>query len=257
LKGEPREGRDSRPNAAVFGNILPTSGFGTTRAEGSFVTDDFVRQRQKLEAQVERWIAEAKKLAETGKEAAALELYCRAADELPGAPWLQHRTAELARKLKRNDTAINYFRRAATAFQIADFSKRAVAPLRTAWTLSIDGLPGTSKLLVEVAIELMQLHRRLGFAADAGVTFERTNAALRTRGFSEIATHALESTPRESVSPKASTTPSSVPPSSGPTPGKRTSEPPASDTAPRGSGSPTGEDTSTRSRALARLFGRR
>ena len=223
------------------------------------MNDDAVKQRQKVEAQVERWTAEAKKLAETGKEAAALELYCRAADELPGAPWLQHRTAELARKLKKNDTAVTYFRRAATAFQIADFSKRAVAPLRTAWTLSIDGLPGTSKLLVEVATELMQLHRRLGFAADAAVTFERTNAALRTRGFSEIAPHVLESTPRESVTPNAppSTTPSSIPPSSRPTPGKRTSSPPPSNTVPRGSGSPTGQDTSTRSRALARLFGRR
>lgn len=222
------------------------------------MTDDPVRQRRQLEAQVERWTAEAKKLVETGKDAAALELYRRAADELPGAPWLQHRTAELARKLKKNDAAIIYFRKAATAFQIADFSKRAVAPLRTAWSLAIDGLPATSRLLVELAVELMQLHRRLGFAADATVTFERTNSALRTRGFSEIAPHVLESMQREP--PRQSTPPagsSSVPPSSRPNPNSFTSAPPASDVAPRGSGSPPAESPpSPRSRALARLFGR-
>lgn len=224
------------------------------------MTDDLARQRRQLEAQIERWTAEAKKLAESGKEAAALELYCRAADELPGAPWLQHRTAELARKLKKNDVAINYFRRAATAFQIADFSKRAVAPLRTAWSLAIDGLPATSKLLVELAIELMQLHRRLGFSADATVTFERTNSALRTRGFSEIAPHVLATLQRQPNTPPASTPPrtSSVPPSSRPTPGAGSSSPPASDVVSRGSGAPPAEAVpSSRSRALARLFGRR
>jgi hypothetical protein len=224
------------------------------------VTDDPLRQRRQLEAQVERWTAEAKKLAESGKEAAALELYCRAADELPGAPWLQHRTAELARKLKKNDVAIVYFRRAATAFQIADFSKRAVAPLRTGWSLAIDGLPGTSKLLVELAVELMQLHRRLGFAADATVTFERTNTALRARGFSEIGAHVLEALQRDPTAARLSVPPvssSSVPPSSRPTPGAGSSSPPASDVMPRGSGAPPSEAPSSRSRALARLFGRR
>ena len=53
-----------------------------------------------------------------------------------------------------------YFRRAATAFQIADFAKRAVAPLRTAWALAIEGLPVTSKLVVDLAVELMQLHKQ-------------------------------------------------------------------------------------------------
>jgi len=142
---------------------------------------------------VERWTAEAKKLSEAGKDEAALGLYRQAADVLDGAPWLQHRTAELARKLKQNDVAIGYFRRAATAFQIADFPKRAVAPLRTGWSLAIEGLPGTSALVVELGVELMQLHKRLGFSADATVTFERTNAALRSRGFSEIPGSALES----------------------------------------------------------------
>ena len=206
------------------------------------MTDDPVQRRRQLEAQVERWTAEAKKLADVGKSAAALELYRQAADELPGAPWLQHRTAELARKLKKNDVAITYYRRAATAFQIADFSKRAIAPLRTAWSLAIDDLPATSKLLVDLAVELMQVHRRLGFAADATVTFERTNAALRSRGFSEIGAHVLDS----------------LPPSSRPASMARSSDPPTSGVAPRGSGSPPAEDSPTsRSRALARLFGRR
>lgn len=224
------------------------------------MTDDSARQRLKLEAQIERWTAEAKKLAESGKEGAALELYCRAADELPGAPWLQHRTAELARKLKKNDVAINYFRRAATAFQIADFSKRAVAPLRTAWSLAIDGLPSTSKLLVDLAVELMQLHRRLGFSADATVTFERTNTALRTRGFSEIAPHVLEALQHDRAAARVSSppTPSSVPPSSRPTAGPGSSSPPASNVISRGSGTPPSEGApSSRSRALARLLVRR
>jgi tetratricopeptide (TPR) repeat protein len=229
---------------------------GTTRAPCPAVNDDPVKQRQKLEAQVERWTAEAKKLLAAGKDAAALELYRRAADELPGAPWLQHRTAELSRKLKQTDVAVVYFRRAATAFQLADFSKRAVAPLRTAWTLALDGLPGTSKLLVEVAVELVQLHRRLGFAADATVTFERTNAALRSRGFSEMGAHVLEVARREPASARSSALPGSLPPSS------RREDPdssgPPSDVAPRGLSQPTEDGSgSARGRALARLLGRR
>jgi hypothetical protein len=219
------------------------------------VNEDSAKQRRLIELQVERWTAQAKKLAEAGKESSALELYCQAANELPGAPWLQHRTAELARKLKKHDVAISYFRRAATAFQIADFSKRAVAPLRTAWTLAIEGLPATSKALVEVAVELMQLHRRLGFAADATVTFERTNAALRMRGFSEIAPYVLESMGREPARLSAPP-PSSQPPSSRPSKGSHS--PPASEVVARGPGSsPAEASTSSRSRSLATLFGRR
>ncbi|HXK18760.1 MAG TPA: hypothetical protein VNG33_13210, partial [Polyangiaceae bacterium] len=188
-----------------------------------------------------------------GKEAAALDLYRRAADELPGAPWLQHRTAELARKLKQQEAAITYFRRAATAFQIADFSKRAIAPLRTAWALAIDGLPGSSKALIDVATELMQLHRRLGFAADATVTLERTNAALRSRGFSEIPANVLETMERAPASNR-----SLAPPSSRPVPGSRGATPPASEVTPRGSDTPPSDGSpSSRSRALARLLGRR
>lgn len=142
--------------------------------------------QKELEERVERWIAEAKKQYELGNAAAAVELYRTAADQLPGAPWLQHRTAELARKLEQNDVAILYFRRAATSFQLAQFTKRAIAPLRFAWTLAVEGLPQTSHSLVEVATELIQVNRKLGLSTDATVIFERTNAALRGRGFSEM-----------------------------------------------------------------------
>ena len=228
------------------------------------MTDDSAKQRRLLDAQIERWTNEAKKLVEKGKEAAGLELYQRAADELAGAPWLQHRTAELARKLKKNDVAIIYFRRAATAFQLADFPKRGVAPLRTAWSLAIEGLPATSKLLVELGLELMQLHRRLGFAADATVTFERTNAALRARGFSEIPQHTFDAqrdTPstRSFAPPARTPTPSAGPPSS--QSGRKSSaEGPASDVAPRSAASARAAETTpqdARERALGRLFGRR
>lgn len=148
------------------------------------MTDDSVKRSR--EARVESSIAEAKKRLEAGEATRALELYRSAADELTGAPWLQHRTAELARRLKQRDVAIIYFRRAATAFQLAEFFKRAVSPLRMAWTLAVDGLPATSKLLVEVASDLIHVQRRLGYASDASVTLERTNAVLRARGFSEL-----------------------------------------------------------------------
>ena len=221
------------------------------------VTDDLVKQRRQLDAQIERWTNEAKKLVENGKDAAGLELYQRAADELAGAPWLQHRTAELARKLKKHDIAIIYFRRAATAFQLADFPKRGVAPLRTAWSLAVEGLPATSKLLVELALELTQLHRRLGFTADATVTFERTNAALRARGFSEIPLHTFEAQ-RETPSTRSfAPPPSSGPP--GPKPGAtRDSDGPSSEVAPRaGDSAPGAPDSRNRAHELARIFSRR
>lgn len=213
------------------------------------MTEDSVKARRQLEAQVERWIAEAKKLVEAGNEASALELYKKAADELPGAPWLQHRTAELSRKLKQPDAAVLYFRRAATAFQIAEFPKRAIAPLRTAWTIAVENLPSTSKALVELSLELMQIQRRLGFAADAAITLERTNAALRGRGFSEIAPHHLDRDP-PSQRP-APSVPATKPPSSRPT-----GSAPASSVAPRSAGLSADASLNARERALAGKFGR-
>lgn len=220
---------------------------GTTRAEQTGVTDDFERRRRLLEAQVEHWIADAKKLLESGKEAAALELYRRAADELPGAPWLQHRTAELSRKLKQDEVSIAYYRRAATAFQLAGFVKRAVAPLRSGWTLAIDRLPGTARILVEIAPELMQLYRQLGFVADATLILERSNEVLRAQGFSEL--------PPDSMPPRSAAH-SVTPASSNP---RASSNVPASSKAPMSSKGPTTSDPapSSRRQALARLLTRR
>jgi tetratricopeptide (TPR) repeat protein len=138
--------------------------------------------RNSVQDQVERWGAEARKLVESGREAAALEVYRRAADALPGAPWLQHRTAELARKLRQSDVAISYFRRAAVAFVGAGFERRAIPPLTSAWTLARAGLPSTGAVLPRVAEELAELLRSLGLATDAAVTLEYTEDALRRVG---------------------------------------------------------------------------
>jgi hypothetical protein len=244
LQGDRLAARDDHAISRVSRIVAGTPSCGTTPAEAAAVTEDSsVKHRRSLEAQVEQWTAEAKKLVDSGKETAGLELYRRAADELSGAPWLQHRTAELCRKLKQIDLAIVYFRRASTAFQMAEFPKRAVAPLRTAWSLAIEGLPGTSKLLVEIATELMQLHRRLGFMADATVTLERTNAVLRARGFSEMAPQLSDFENATVLSG-----PRAVPPSS-------PSNGPKSDVAPR---QPVVEAApGARTKALARMFGRR
>ena len=129
---------------------------GTACAFGWAVTHS---SKISVQDQVERWGAEARKLAESGREAAALEIYRRASDALPGAPWLQHRTAELARKLRQNDVAIAYFRRAAAAFVSAGFERRAIPPLTAAWTLARAGLPSTGAVLPRVADELAELLR--------------------------------------------------------------------------------------------------
>lgn len=152
---------------------------GTACAFGWAVTHS---SKISVQDQVERWGAEARKLAESGREAAALEIYRRASDALPGAPWLQHRTAELARKLRQNDVAIAYFRRAAAAFVSAGFERRAIPPLTAAWTLARAGLPSTGAVLPRVADELAELLRGLGLATDASVTIEYTEDALRRVG---------------------------------------------------------------------------
>ncbi|MFO7179779.1 MAG: hypothetical protein DIU78_013860 [Pseudomonadota bacterium] len=138
--------------------------------------------RDSIQDQVERWGAEAKRLAEAGREVAALDLYRKAADALPGAPWLQQRTAELARKLRQYDVAILYFRRSAAAFIAAGFDKRAIAPLRAAWTIARDEMPSFAGVLVEVSTELSEVLESVGLHTDAHTIVECTEDALRQAG---------------------------------------------------------------------------
>jgi hypothetical protein len=135
-----------------------------------------------VQQQVETLIGVAKKLTAEGKEAQALETYTTASGLMPGAPWLQHRTAELARKLKQPEVASLHYRRAAAAFIRAGFPKRALSPLRTAWQLGIPLLPGNASSFITVSLELANVQRELGFAADAKLSLLNANLALETSG---------------------------------------------------------------------------
>lgn len=139
-----------------------------------------------LHEKVERWGAEARRLAEAGKEVSALDLYRQAADAMPGAPWLQLRTGELSRKLRQNDQAVNYFLRAAEAFLNAGFDKRAIAPLRSAWSVSRQSASRSLRSFIHVTYKLARLQRELGLATDASVTVEYANDTLRRLGFPEL-----------------------------------------------------------------------
>ena len=138
-----------------------------------------------VQLQVEALTAVAKKLSGEGKEAQALEAYKTASGLMLGAPWLQHRTAELARKLKQPEVAALHYRRAAAAFIRAGFPKRALAPLRTAWQVSIALLPGNASTFATIASEFANVQRELGFAADAKQTLANTNQALEASGSAE------------------------------------------------------------------------
>ncbi|HET9958033.1 MAG TPA: hypothetical protein VFQ61_26225 [Polyangiaceae bacterium] len=174
------------------------------------LTDILVNQsRDLLETQVERWGAEAKRLADTGHMVEALELYQKAADALPGAPWLQLRTAELARKLKRSDVAIMYFRRAADGFSRAGFAKRALPPRRSAWSVAREGLPATQDVFVVISLELAKLQAQLGATTDAEFTIDHANDALRRAGIR----HTIVWSESASTAPALTSSP---PPASGP-----------------------------------------
>src|SRR5450432_575696 len=140
-----------------------------------------------IQVQVERLTSEAKKLSSAGKEAQALETYRKAAELMPGAPWLQHRTAELARKLKQPDVAAQHYRRAGAAFIGAGFPKRALSPLRTAWALRVAVLPNDASGFVALTLDLAELQRELGFPADGAFTIANANEALNAAGCKERA----------------------------------------------------------------------
>jgi hypothetical protein len=143
------------------------------------------RDAQSIQAEVERLTAEAKKLNCTGREPEALEVYRVAADLMLGAPWLQQRTAELARKLRQPGVATLHYRRAAVAFVSAGFPKRALSPLRTAWALSVAALPANPEIFVALTLELSEVQRNLGVAGDAAVTVTSANRELDASGCSE------------------------------------------------------------------------
>lgn len=134
---------------------------------------------------METLTAVAKKLTAEGKDAQALEAYKTASGLMLGAPWLQHRTAELARKLKQPEVAALHYRRAAAAFIRAGFPKRALAPLRTAWQMSLPLLPSNASPFITLSVEFANVQRELGFAADAKLTLTNSNLALETSGSSE------------------------------------------------------------------------
>ena len=175
-----------------------------------------------VQTQVEALSAVAKKFSSEGKEAQALEAYKTASGLMPGAPWLQHRTAELARKLKQPEAAALHYRRAAAAFIGAGFPKRALGPLRTGWQMCIASLPGDPSAFITVALELSNVQRELGFGEDAQLTVTNSNQALRASGSSERVPSAVElevlaarpPPPVESTEPPESGVKASAPPSS-------------------------------------------
>lgn len=166
-----------------------------------------------MQAQVEALTDAAKKLSSTGKEAQALEAYKQAAALMLGAPWLQNRTAELARKLRQPEVAVLHYRRAAAAFIQAGFPKRALAPLRTAWQVSVALLPADASAFITITLELASVQRDLGFASDAKLSIVNANQALRASGRSDRVPTGIDPELR-SVRPPAKTD-GTQPPESG------------------------------------------
>lgn len=153
-----------------------------------------------MQSQVESLVAEAKKHNGASEHAQALDYYQQAATLMPGAPWLQHRTAEIARKLKHYDLAALHYRRAAAAFVAAGFPKRALAPLRAAWQSSLVGLPAQSSAFITVTLELAHVQRELGLGPEAAASISSANQALRGSGSADrVPALAASETPVSSV----------------------------------------------------------
>jgi hypothetical protein len=154
---------------------------GTGRAPADTVSQLPVKTNS-VQAQVELLASQAKKHSSARNELQALECYRQAAELMLGAPWLQHRTAELARKLKQPELAAVHYRRAALAFIAAGFPKRALAPMRNAWQSSLAGLPAEASGFVTLTLELAHVQRELGFAVEAALAIENANRALELSG---------------------------------------------------------------------------
>jgi len=167
-----------------------------------------------IQAQVEQLTTEAKKLSSAGKELQALDTYSKASELMPGAPWLQHRTAELARKLKQPGVAAQHYRRAGAAFIGAGFPKRALAPLRTAWALRVAALPEDASGFVSLTLDLAELQRELGFPADGVLSISNANAALQATDCKERVAELAELPQAASDKPLRASDPG-LPPESG------------------------------------------
>jgi hypothetical protein len=153
---------------------------------------------ESVQTQVESLAAEAKKHSGAGSELQALECYRQASELMLGAPWLQHRTAELARKLKLPELAAVHYRRAAAAFIAAGFPKRALAPLRNAWQASQAALPEQSRAFIAVTLELVHAQRELGFEPEAAQSIANANRALCASGSDDRMPAGAELDPPES-----------------------------------------------------------
>jgi len=171
---------------------------GTLAAKEALVNQPPTKSPESAQTRVELLATEAKKHSGTGNEAAALECYKQAASLMLGAPWLQHRTAELARKLKQLEVAAVHYRRAAAAFTAAGFPKRALSPLRNAWQLNLSSLPEHSGLFIAVTLELAHAQRELGFGPEAALSITNANQALRASGRLERVPAAAEAGAPES-----------------------------------------------------------
>ncbi len=141
-----------------------------------------IRINDSVQSRVEQLAAEAKRQSVAGDASGALDSYRQAADLMLGAPWLQLRTAELARKLQQLEVAVLHYRRAAAAFVAAGFPKRALAPLRNAWQSSMAALPAEANAFVTLTLELAQVQRDLGFGSDGIVSIANANQALVSCG---------------------------------------------------------------------------
>jgi hypothetical protein len=141
---------------------------------------------------------QAQALVSAGKLTAALEAYGRAAETLSNDAWLHHAAGELAKKLKQNELAAVYFRRAGAAFMATGFNRYALPAFRNSWVLYRTGLPASSRAYREVTRELAAVQRELGFETDATVTEELASSALEGSAPSDLRA-------QESVPPREST----------------------------------------------------
>ncbi len=157
--------------------------------------------------QVEQLRAEARVHAAGGRLAVALELYCRATELAPSDPWIAHGAAEFARRLKRDDLALAYLRRAAAAFVAMGQTRYALPALRSCWLLSRARLPEGEPAFQEITEELAAVQRDLEFHTDASTTEALAADARRSHGLgarSEPPRAPLESLVRSLAAPAPS-----------------------------------------------------